>query len=436
VRDQQPLFGPVTSDATAFGVIDAIAADPALLQALRAARARERERAWKAGAAPERIVIDVGATLITARSEKDGAAGTFKGGFGFHALLAYLDDSHDALAAMLRPAALAPTPPPTTSRSSIWRSSSSRARWSRPRRSSCAPTAPRPPTSSARSCAPPGSTSSWAMTSPRPCARRSSRCPKRRAPGDRPGRRGPRGRMGCRDHRPAGADRLARRHPRDRAPRAPTPRRAAELHRPRRPPLPGHPDRPRRRRGRARAPAPRPRHAEDRVRAAKQTGLENLPFRDFDHNAVWLEVSLIAQDIIAWTQRLALDAELAVCDPRRCATGCCTSLADWSSTPAARRCACNARGPGPANSRAPSPGWPRYHHPQADRLAPTDNDAPPLAADDPSPQTIDHGHPASPGNAGAAPRHAPRHPTPRHPPHPPRPPPPTLTSGELLNDPG
>ena len=35
-------------------------------------------------------------------------------------------------------------------------------------------------------------------------------------------------------------------------------------------------------------------NTEDRVRAAKQTGLDNLPFRDFDHNAVRLEHSLIA----------------------------------------------------------------------------------------------------------------------------------------------
>jgi hypothetical protein len=35
--------------------------------------------------------------------------------------------------------------------------------------------------------------------------------------------------------------------------------------------------------------------AEDRVRTGKQTGLENLPFREFDHNAVWLELSLIAR---------------------------------------------------------------------------------------------------------------------------------------------
>jgi hypothetical protein len=62
-------------------------------------RARAREHNW---AAPERIVIDLDATLITAHSDKDGAAGTFKGGFGFHPLLAYLDESREALAGLLR----------------------------------------------------------------------------------------------------------------------------------------------------------------------------------------------------------------------------------------------------------------------------------------------------------------------------------------------
>src|SRR3954454_10130253 len=103
VRDQQPLFGVVASDATAFRLIDAIAADADLLDALRAARARAREHAWASGGAPGRVMIDVDATLITAHSEKDGAAGTFKRGFGFHPLLAYLHDSREALAGVLRP---------------------------------------------------------------------------------------------------------------------------------------------------------------------------------------------------------------------------------------------------------------------------------------------------------------------------------------------
>src|SRR4051795_5786698 len=40
VRDQQALFGPVASDSTAFRVIDRIASQPGLLDALRAAHAR------------------------------------------------------------------------------------------------------------------------------------------------------------------------------------------------------------------------------------------------------------------------------------------------------------------------------------------------------------------------------------------------------------
>jgi hypothetical protein len=101
--------------------------------------------------------------------------------------------------------------------------------------------------------------------------------------------------------------------------------------------------------------------AEDRVRAAKQTGLQNLPFRDFDHNAVWLELSLIAQDLTAWTQLWRSTASWPSANPRRCATGCCTPPPAWSSTPAARRCACNAAGPGRTNWPPRSPGSPRCH---------------------------------------------------------------------------
>src|SRR3954449_5996524 len=103
VRDQAPLFGPVASDTTAFRLIDRIARDPAVLEALRGARARARARAWSLGARPERIVIDVDATLIRAHTEKQGAAVNFKGGFGFHPMLAFLDGSREALAATLRP---------------------------------------------------------------------------------------------------------------------------------------------------------------------------------------------------------------------------------------------------------------------------------------------------------------------------------------------
>ena len=83
VRDQASLFGAVASDSTAFRVIDAIASDPDGLERLRAAHAAARANAWKLGAASAEATIDLDATLVGAPSDKKGAAGTFKGGFGF-----------------------------------------------------------------------------------------------------------------------------------------------------------------------------------------------------------------------------------------------------------------------------------------------------------------------------------------------------------------
>jgi hypothetical protein len=101
LRDQPDLFGGVASDSTAFRVIDAI--DEAGLERLRGAVATARAQAWKLGARPARTVIDVDATLTGAHSEKEQAAGNFKGGYGHHPLLCYLDGSGEGLAAILRP---------------------------------------------------------------------------------------------------------------------------------------------------------------------------------------------------------------------------------------------------------------------------------------------------------------------------------------------
>ncbi|RZS37035.1 DDE family transposase [Herbihabitans rhizosphaerae] len=59
------------------------------------------------------------------------------------------------------------------------------------------------------------------------------------------------------------------------------------------------------------------RHArvEDRIRAAKDTGLRNLPFHDATQNTLWLEICALAQDLVAWTQRLALTGWAAVAEP-------------------------------------------------------------------------------------------------------------------------
>ena len=49
------------------------------------------------------MVIDLDATLVTAHSDKEGARGNFKGGFGYHPLGAWLDNTGEARAAVLRP---------------------------------------------------------------------------------------------------------------------------------------------------------------------------------------------------------------------------------------------------------------------------------------------------------------------------------------------
>ncbi|MBM3123257.1 MAG: hypothetical protein FJZ97_13895, partial [Chloroflexi bacterium] len=77
--------------------------DEELLCRIRAARAAARERAWKLGDAPRRIILDIDATLLTAHSDKEGAAGNYKGGFGFHPLLCVEATTGEALAGILRP---------------------------------------------------------------------------------------------------------------------------------------------------------------------------------------------------------------------------------------------------------------------------------------------------------------------------------------------
>ena len=103
VGDQAALFGSTASPSTAFRVIDRIASTPGLLDALGDAHALARARVWELAGAPERLTIDLDATLIAAHSEKDQAAGTFKGGYGFAPMLAYADETGEALAGQLRP---------------------------------------------------------------------------------------------------------------------------------------------------------------------------------------------------------------------------------------------------------------------------------------------------------------------------------------------
>jgi DDE family transposase len=101
LRHQPSLFGAVASNPTAWRTLEAV--DDAALERIKRARAEARAAAWAAGADPGFYVVDIDATLIDSHSEKQGAAPTYKHGFGFHPLNAYLDATGEALAGLLRP---------------------------------------------------------------------------------------------------------------------------------------------------------------------------------------------------------------------------------------------------------------------------------------------------------------------------------------------
>ena len=114
LRAQPELFGSVASDPVVSRLIAALAADTRRsLRAIRAARATARMRAWAlAGAAAPGaggglIPLDVDATVVTSCSEKEQAAPTWKKTFGFHPLTVFADHGPDGggepLAIMLRP---------------------------------------------------------------------------------------------------------------------------------------------------------------------------------------------------------------------------------------------------------------------------------------------------------------------------------------------
>jgi hypothetical protein len=316
--DQQALFGQVASTSTAFRVIDRIASDPGGLQRLRAAHGVARSRAWKLSGAPARIDIDLDATLITSHSDKEGAAGNFKGGFGFHPMLAYGDQTGEALAGELRPGnagantavdqiqvaehALEQIPAEHIETIELLlRVDSAGAShelldWCR--EGQIRFSVGYDLTESVRDAILKIPDSAWIPAVDQDGAERpnghvaeitdlldlagwpiGSRVLVRRE------RAHPGAQLSFTDHdghrfqailtdQPGQVDDAERRH-------------------------------------RARA------RVEDHIRNDKDTGLRNLPFRDFEHNRVWLQLVLIAHDLICWTQRLLLTGELAKAEPKR-----------------------------------------------------------------------------------------------------------------------
>src|SRR5436305_5469520 len=113
---QEPVFGAPPSDTTVRRTLEL--ADPRTLDKIARARASVRAHVWQLICATPAgfpwlaiagkvlagwLVIDLDATLITARSDKEGAAPTFKSGYGFHPLGAWCANTAESLAMLLRP---------------------------------------------------------------------------------------------------------------------------------------------------------------------------------------------------------------------------------------------------------------------------------------------------------------------------------------------
>jgi Transposase DDE domain group 1 len=117
LRAEPGVFGRVASDPTVSRLIDTLAGDAdRALTAIEGARAQARAQVWRLAGdhAPDHdidagspLIIDLDATLVTAHSEKEHAAPTFKRGYGFHPMCAFIDHgpagTGEPLHLMLRP---------------------------------------------------------------------------------------------------------------------------------------------------------------------------------------------------------------------------------------------------------------------------------------------------------------------------------------------
>jgi Transposase DDE domain group 1 len=322
LRANAEVFGSVASDPTAWRVVTSIG--EAELAAINAARAAARARAWAAGVRPGWIVLDLDSSLVGSHSEKEDARPTYKHGFGFYPVMCYLDGTTEALAGLLRPGnagsntaadqlrvvddALAQLPVETRA------ADPGGGEWMLLRADSASATHAFvdglrqraiefsigfPLTEDVAQAVLRLPERAWTSSIDQTCEfREGAQCAevtqlldlsswpegtraicRREAP--HPGAQltftdqgGHRFQVFITDSDDPDIAYLEARH-----------------------------------RGHARV--------EDRIRAAKDTGLANLPFHAFAANQAWLTLGLMAADLVAWVQRLCLDGELAKAEPKR-----------------------------------------------------------------------------------------------------------------------
>ena len=103
LRSESGLFGGVASDSTLYRTMRSI--DPDTLGRLGGAVAGVRSRVWdRLVNTGGEVVLDIDSSLHQVHSEnKEGAAPTYKRGFGFHPMYCTLDATGEALSALLRP---------------------------------------------------------------------------------------------------------------------------------------------------------------------------------------------------------------------------------------------------------------------------------------------------------------------------------------------
>jgi Transposase DDE domain group 1 len=313
---QERLFGVRASETTTHRVLKSV--DERLLERIRVARAAARARVWDAGARPDSLTLNIDATLVSAHAEKERAAGNYKHGFGFHPICCYLDETGEALAAILRPGnagsntaedhfavlalALEQLPAQDVDREILVRTDSGGA--THAFTADCRDAAIRfsvgyELNDSVRQAILELPESAWVPAIDADGSKRDGAWVAELT--DRLDLSGwPEGsRLIVRRERPhPGAqfqifDEHGYRHTCFLTDQEGADIAALEL----------------RHRGRARV--------EDSIRAGKDTGMRNLPHDAFEHNQTWLEVSLIAQDLLCWTKLICLDGELATAEPKR-----------------------------------------------------------------------------------------------------------------------
>ncbi|HVX68094.1 MAG TPA: IS1380 family transposase [Mycobacteriales bacterium] len=325
LRDATAIVGPVASDPTVSRVVDDLAAGGQdVLDAIADAHAAARARVHAAGGGPAGdglVPLDIDATLVAAHSDKEDARPTYKRGFGHHPVMAFLDHGDggtgEGLAGLLRPgnanannaadlittldAALAQLPADLRSRvlvrsdgggyshaffdAAVERGLEFSVGWQANHEVAAAlDMVPEPawtPAYNSDGCPREGADvaeitglldlTSWPVGT-RIIARREIPHPGAQLRlTDIDGRR-----VTCFATNTTGGQ-------------------LADLEL--------------RHRRRARV--------EDRIRAAKDTGLTNLPLHDMASNKVWLAIVLIAVDLLTWTQTLALTGPMRTAEPKR-----------------------------------------------------------------------------------------------------------------------